>query len=346
MHIPDGFISPQTAVMFYGVSMPFVYRATQVVQKKLETKFVPKIALMSAFSFIVMMFNIPLPGGTTGHATGAAVAGILLGPWGGILAITMSLTIQALLFGDGGILALGANIWNMAIVMPVVSWFIFTRLHKLMSGKYSQVILSALVGYIAINIAALLTAIELGIQPILFHTVNGQPLYFPFDIQVAIPAMMIGHVLIAGFAEAAITAGILYWMRKEAPISTFDMVQQPTLKSVRIKLFIVMLFFLFLTPLGLLAPGTAWGEWSREELLSMGLGVIPVGFDRWTDIWSAPFPDYTLNGLSAWIGYILSGAIGVVIIYAGIAGIFLVLKHSKRRKVTDTKHDTSNTSHI
>src|SRR6266851_10284374 len=86
---------------------------------------VPLLSVFSAFSFIIMMFNLPLPGGTTGHAVGVGIAAIVLGPWGSILAISVALVIQAIFFGDGGITAIGANCFNMAVAGSLVAWLVY-----------------------------------------------------------------------------------------------------------------------------------------------------------------------------------------------------------------------------
>src|SRR5512140_2695034 len=169
MHIPDGYLSPVTAAALYAASVPFWYRARQKIKTTLTGRSVPLIALFAALSFVIMMFNVPLPGGTTGHAVGSVLAAIVLGPWAASLAVSVALIIQALFFGDGGILAIGANAFNMAIAMPFVGYAIY----RWISGNAPivstrRVIAGAIAGYIAINVAALLTGIELGVQPILF----------------------------------------------------------------------------------------------------------------------------------------------------------------------------------
>src|ERR1700686_5083802 len=106
MHIPDGYLSPATCAALYGGAAPFWYVSLQRMKRALHTQMVPLLSVFSAFSFIVMMFNLPLPGGTTGHAVGVGIAAIVLGPWAAMMAISMALVIQALLFGDGGITAI------------------------------------------------------------------------------------------------------------------------------------------------------------------------------------------------------------------------------------------------
>src|SRR5574338_432318 len=159
MHIPDGYLSPSTCATLYAASLPFWYVGLQKVKRLLSTRLVPLLSVFSAFSFVIMMFNLPLPGGTTGHATGAAIAAIVLGPWAAILAISVALLIQALFFGDGGITAFGANCFNMAIVGSLVAYWIY----RAIAGRAAitdtrRVVAAAIAGYAAINVAALLAA--------------------------------------------------------------------------------------------------------------------------------------------------------------------------------------------
>src|SRR5450759_2698785 len=120
MHIPDGYLSPVTSIIMFVMALPFWIRGVQMLREKMSARNIPIVALFAAFSFVLMMFNIPLPGGTTGHAVGGALAAILLGPEIATIAISIALVIQAFFFGDGGILAIGANSFNMAIVLPYV----------------------------------------------------------------------------------------------------------------------------------------------------------------------------------------------------------------------------------
>ena len=101
------------------------------MKKELSTKQIPYLAMAAAFSFLIHMFNIPIPGGTTGHAVGAGIIAILLGPWTAVMAVSVVLIIQAIVFGDGGITAIGANCFNMAVVIPFVSYWVF----RLINGK-------------------------------------------------------------------------------------------------------------------------------------------------------------------------------------------------------------------
>src|ERR1700722_6819332 len=172
------------------------------MKRALNTQTVPLLSVFAAFSFVVMMFNLPLPGGTTGHAAGVGIAAIVLGPWGAILPISIALVIQAVFFGDGGITAIGANCFNMAVVGSLAAYAIYRVVSRRASlWSLRRVIAGALAGYAAINLSALCAAIEFGIQPVLFHTSTGVPLYCPYPLSISIPAMMIGHLSFAGLAE-------------------------------------------------------------------------------------------------------------------------------------------------
>ncbi|MBX6341554.1 MAG: cobalt transporter CbiM, partial [Thermomicrobiaceae bacterium] len=187
MHIPDGYISPATAVALYGAAAPFWYAAGRKVKRALTGQTVPLLAIFSAFTFTIMMFNIPVPGGTTAHAVGGTLAAIVLGPWAAVIAVSVALVIQALFFGDGGITAIGANCFNMAVVLPMVGYAVYALLSR-GSDPLSRrrVVAGAVAGYLAINAAGLLVALELGIQPI-FWTENGRALYAPYPLSVTIP---------------------------------------------------------------------------------------------------------------------------------------------------------------
>lgn len=211
MHIPEGYLSPETCAVMGAAMVPILATATKKVNKTFDKKDIPTMAIGSAFAFTVMMFNVPIPGGTTAHAIGATLLAITLGPWGASISLTIALLIQALFFGDGGILALGANSFNMAFLAPFVGYGIYKLMLRL---KANKVISSAIGAYAGINAAALATAIELGIQPILFHASNGRPLYFPYGLSQSIPAIMFAHITIAGLVEAGLTGFVVFYLMK------------------------------------------------------------------------------------------------------------------------------------
>ena len=131
MHIPDGYLSPQTDAVLGIVSGIMVALAASKTASTVRAKYIPMLSVGAAFSFTIMMFNIPVPDGTTAHAVGGSLLAVILGPWAAMISVSIALILQALFFGDGGILALGANIFNMAVVMPFVSYGIY----QLIAGK-------------------------------------------------------------------------------------------------------------------------------------------------------------------------------------------------------------------
>lgn len=218
MHIPDGYLSPQTALPFVALMVPVWGIAVKKVQNNLRKKEVPVLAIGAAFSFTIMMFNLPIPGGSSAHAVGAVLLAILLGPWAATIGISVALIIQALIFGDGGVMAIGANCFNMAVVMPWVGYWSY----KLVRGKADALATRSLVaafiaGYIGLNAAAFITALEFGSQFHLFQAVDGTPLYFPYSFKVAVIAMMSEHLLLAGPVEGLVTAAGSFFVAKNYP---------------------------------------------------------------------------------------------------------------------------------
>jgi cobalt/nickel transport system permease protein len=197
MHIPDGYISPTTAVVSYLVAIPLWMYGFKKLKEKLNEETLPIIAALSALSFVIMMFNIPVPGGTTAHAVGAVAIAILFGPWVAFVSVSLVLLIQAVVFGDGGISAWAINSLAMGFVGSFVGYYVFNLLKD--KTKYAPFI----AGYLGILASAIVVGVVLGIQP-LFWSENGKPLYFPFDLKTTLSAM-IGVHLIIGIAEGILT---------------------------------------------------------------------------------------------------------------------------------------------
>jgi len=218
MHIPEGYLGPQTWGAAYAVMIPIWLAAGRVVQRTLSARKAPLLAMGAAFCFVVMMFNVPIPGGSTGHATGAPLMAILLGPWAAVLVISVALAVQAFLFGDGGITALGANCFNMAFVLPMTSYAIY-RLLAVGSSASSRrrVIAAGIAGYVGLNLAALTTAVMFGLQPLIAHAPDGRPLYSPYGLQVAVPVMVGEHLLVFGWIEAIVTALAVAYLARTEP---------------------------------------------------------------------------------------------------------------------------------
>ena len=265
-----------------------------------------------------MMFNIPLPGGTTGHAVCGTLIAILFGPWTACLAVSVALIIQAIFFGDGGILAIGANCFNMAFVLPMVGFAVYRAISNRIEGRKGELIGAGVGSYLGLNAAALLAAIEFGIQPLLFTDAAGAALYCPYPLSVSIPAMMLGHLTVAGLAEAGFTVGILAFLRSAAPSFGIETAEQGGKAAPAIGLVVALIAA---CPLGLLATGDAWGEWGLEDLAEM-VGYEPAGLATGWE-WSSFMPDYSVGALPEVAGYIVSAIIGVallVIIFRLAAG--------------------------
>ncbi len=198
--------------------IPIWYYAGKRLSAELKSRQVPLLALSAAFSFVIMMFNIPIPGGSTGHAVGAAIIGIVLGPWAAVIAITVALVLQALIFGDGGITAIAANCFNMAVVMPFVAFYTYRLISSGAAiASMRRVFAAAIAGWASLTLAAALVGFEFGIQPILHHNAEGVPLYMPYPLSVTIPAMVIEHAFGFGILEALITALIFYYIQRTDP---------------------------------------------------------------------------------------------------------------------------------
>jgi len=216
MHIPDGYLSPQTYIPLIGIFVGVAAVSVKKVKKEVSARDIPYLGMAAAFSFIIMMFNLPVPGGTTGHAVGSAVIAILFGPWAATIAVSVALIIQAFIFGDGGITAIGANCFNMAVFMSFVAYYIFKLLGKRSAGN-KRIFFSAFIsGYLSLVMTSILAAVEFGIQPMIASDNYGKALYCPYDLSIAIPAMAIEHLLIFGIIEGIITAIIVsYFLRNE-----------------------------------------------------------------------------------------------------------------------------------
>ncbi|MFH1223899.1 MAG: cobalt transporter CbiM [Pseudomonadota bacterium] len=294
MHVPDNYLSPSTCAAAGAVMVPVWAWAVKKVKKEFSSKNIVLVGIFAAYSFLLMMFNIPLPGGTTGHAVGATLLSVLIGPFAACVSLSIALFIQAVFFGDGGLLSFGVNAFNIAFVMTFSGYFIYMVLRSLFrSDKWNSAALFV-ASYMSLNIGALFTALEFGIQPLLFKNVAGLPMYSPYPLSIALPAMMIPHLLVVGVIEGFITVGIYNFIKRVSPVSVRK-IYEVNLKPA----YAVIVFMILLSPLGMLVSGTAWGEWDRQN-----------GFK-----FNSIIPDYAIpfikNGA---LSYMLSAVIGVALV--------------------------------
>jgi cobalt/nickel transport system permease protein len=301
--------------------------AVKKVKEEVSKTRMPLLGIGASFSFLMMMFNVPLPGGTTGHAVGGTLLAILLGPYSACISVTVALLIQALLFADGGILAFGANCFNMAFVLPFLGYFIYKFIKDRVKSKNGEYIAIILGSYVGINVAALCAAVEFGIQPLLFKNAAGQALYSPYPLSVSIPAMVIPHILVAGIVEVMFTVAIFAFIKKVSPGTIYEG-SKKKIKAV----YGLIAGLICLTPLGLIATGTAWGEWGADEIKDVitggkSLDYVPQGMKNGFSFESI-MPDYAVKGLPDIAAYILSAIAGVAILLI----LFKIISSIKKSK--------------
>jgi len=196
MHIPDGFLSTPVAAAGCVAAVGSVAYAVKATNKKMGEKQIPLMGVLAAFIFAAQMLNFPIAGGTSGHFLGAALAAILLGPWAGVLMMTCVLVVQCLIFQDGGLLALGANIFNMGVVGSFFSYYLYQGVARLFGGsRRAKLVGGGLVAWFSVVLAAVACAIELWVSGTM-------------PLKVALPAMGGVHVFI-GIGEGLITAAVL-----------------------------------------------------------------------------------------------------------------------------------------
>jgi cobalt/nickel transport system permease protein len=340
MHIPDGYLSPQTCAVFTAGMVPVWATAGRRVRRVVKSRHVPLLAMGAAYCFLVMMFNVPIPDGTTGHAVGAVLVAVLLGPEAAVVAVSIALAIQALFFGDGGVLAFGANAFNMAFVMPVVGYGVYRLLSRRLSlTTPRRAVAAGIGGYVGINAAALCAAVEFGVQPTLFHTADGTPLYAPFHLGHTIPAMLFAHLLVAGVVEFALTAGaVAYLQRANLPVLRInhggvvdtDAELTPGRRLGWGWALVGLGTMAALTPLGLLAPGGAFGEDPPADLdlAKYHLDAVPSGLRHYAGFWhNAIFEGYDFtNDAHPVLGYLVSAAVGVTVIALVVLAIVVLTR--------------------
>jgi cobalt/nickel transport system permease protein len=414
VHIPDGYLSPLVSVGAGLLTVPAWGIATQRVKSVLNNRTIPLLAIFSALSFTIMMFNVPVPGGTTAHGVGAGLIAIILGPWAAVIAVSVALIIQALFFGDGGILAILINCFNMAVVIPFVAYWIYRLVAARAPILSTRRVVAAFIGgYIGMTASALVVGIELGIQPLLFTNANGVAMYSPYGLSEAIPAMLISHVFGASIVEGLIGAlGVAYFQKRHpeyltslknvfatdeaavgqasrrplwqliggiviasfAALAVFGLVlgggdpahwfgtdwSQVDWAAVASMLLVTAVIFVILVPLaylvlprgwkrvgaglvafaviaplGLIAPGFAYGEGSVEDVQA-AFGYIPQGLHDLSGIFSAPLSGYNIPlpffsdaNAELWhaaIGYEITGILGMLLCGIGVIALARLLR--------------------
>jgi|GEM_PF-284672 len=302
MHIPDGYISPKVFVPFYLFFIPLFIKGIKKLRRQLSEDVLPLLSSLTALSFIIMMFNIPIPGGTSGHALGAALIAIIFGPWAGFMAISLVLLLQALLFGDGGITTYAINAIAMGYVASFTGYYTYKLLKNKVSGKLNYFIS----GWMSIVMSSVVVAIVLGIEPYIAKNIHGVPVYFPYGLKITLPAIVGSHMLFFGMVEGVFTLfGVSYFKKY------FDIGQGYNTIGIKketndiLLFFSVILLIMLLVPLGIITENPAWGEWNLG-FFNKNLGFIPQGIKHFSTLYSAPLSGYVLPGISAVASYYLS----------------------------------------
>lgn len=316
MHIPDGFLSVVVSITFWIISAVVLVIALRKTRETLAERQVPLMGVLAAAIFAGQMLNFSVTGGTSGHLLGAAIAVILLGPWPAVLVMTSVVSVQALFFQDGGLLALGANIFNMGIVGVFVAYAVYQLLIRLFKNTtWGTVVSGFIAAWSSIFIASLACALELALS-------GTSP------ANIAVPAMAGIHALI-GVGEGLITTAALGFilaarkdlLKKEesSPIGS---------KGIFIGGLSIAAILAILSPLASSHPDGL--EWVAEQK-----GFLDVAKDALFNI----LPDYTLPGIeNPVLTTIVAGILGVVIVF-GVA--YGVARAEKRGKSLDKVQEKS-----
>lgn len=304
MHIPDGFLSVIVSILLWIISIITIIFALRKVKNELGDREVPLMGVLAAAIFAGQMLNFSVTGGTSGHLLGAAIATILLGPWAAVLVMTSVVSIQALLFQDGGILALGANIFNMGVVGVFVSYAVF-RWAQMAFGRYKWglIVSGFIAAWSSILIASLACAIELALS-------GTSP------ANIAIPAMAGIHALI-GIGEGLITVGALTFLfatRKDLLSKTSP--SAASSKGLLIGGSVIAVILAVLSPLASSHPDGL--EWVAEQK-----GFLEVAKDAMYNI----MPDYVFPGIAdPSLATIVAGILGAVIVFGVAIGVARIEK--------------------
>lgn len=299
MHIPDGFLSVLVSAVLWILSIVVIGYAMKRVSIDLGERQVPLMGVLAAAIFAGQMLNFAVVGGTSGHLLGAAIATILMGPWAAMLIMTSVVSIQALIFQDGGLLALGANIFNMAIVGVVVAYAVSRSVLRVLGGgKRALLVAGFLSAWFSIVISSLSIALQLAIS-------GTSP------ANLAVPAMASVHALI-GIGEGLITVGALAFLLAVRP----DLIQHE--KSAQIKAGTLWLAGLLLTLTLLVLSPLASTRPDGLERVALDLGYLEAAREPVYQL----FPDYLLPGISSNVlATIVAGIIGAVIVFGVALGV-------------------------
>lgn len=208
MHVPDGFLSPQTYVPAYALAAGAWAYAARTLRRRLDETLLPRLAVLCALGFALMSVMLPLPGGTSVHASGIGILAVVFGPWITFAAVSLVLLLQALVLGAGGITVLPVNALAMGLGGSIAACLGYRLLRRV---DERAALFAA--GWLATVLPAVLLAVVLGIQPAIARTAEGQPLFFPFGLEVTLPAVVVPHLLL-GIGEGLLTVLVVSFLRR------------------------------------------------------------------------------------------------------------------------------------
>jgi len=310
MHIPDGFLSTLVSIVFWVISIVVLGYALKRVGKDLGERQMPLMGVLAAAIFAGQMLNFSVAGGTSGHLLGATLATILLGPWAAMIVMTSVASIQALIFQDGGLLALGANLFNMAVIGVMVSYFTYTSVQKLARGKAWGIFTGgALAAWTSIVIASLAAALQLALS-------GTSP------ANIAVPAMGGIHMII-GLGEGLITFGalaFLYATRRD--LFHVGEAAPKGSKAIWVGGLAIAALLAVLSPLASTHPdGLEWVAGQKGFLEAARAPLYNL------------VPNYVFPGISnGSLATIVAGIIGVVLVFAVALGVAYLRRGRKRSK--------------
>ncbi|MBK5969287.1 MULTISPECIES: energy-coupling factor ABC transporter permease [Thiorhodovibrio] len=208
MHIPDGFLSPQTYLPAYALAAGGWVYAARELRRRVDETLLPRLAVLTALAFVLMTVMLPLPGGTSVHASGIGILAVIFGPWLTFAVVSLVLLLQALVLGAGGITVLPVNALAMGLGGSVAACLGY----RLLAPRWERAGLFA-AGWLAAVVPAALVAVVLGLQPAIAHRSDGQPLFFPFGLSVTLPAVLIPHAIL-GLGEGLLTVLVVSFLRR------------------------------------------------------------------------------------------------------------------------------------
>jgi cobalt/nickel transport system permease protein len=304
MHIPDGFLSAFVSIVFWIISISILTIALRKSKAVLAERDIPLMGVLAAAIFSGQMLNFAVAGGTSGHLLGAALATILLGPWPAVVVMSAVVTVQAVIFQDGGLLALGTNLFNMAVVGVFVAYAVYTLSNKMIKSKsWGGYVAGFLAAWSSIVIASLACGLQLGVS-------GTSP------VNLAVPMMAGVHALI-GIGEGLITTGALAFfsaVRKDVLLGQDS--QTRNHHGVVISGGLLSLLLVVLSPLASNHPDGL--EWVAKQI-----GFISKASDSFYSI----IPDYSMPGINnAVLATIISGLVGMLIVFAVIIGVMRARK--------------------